>query len=84
MYRQAVLDEVNSLLPLQDPDPYRLALLKHYRSLMPMAMEARKPIFYLKPADGAIGSHAQATKSCYRDFLALAKKVANGAGVSMK
>jgi len=84
VYRQAVLDEVNSLLPLQDPDPYRLALLKHYRSLMPMAMEARKPIFYLKPADGAIGSHAQATKSCYRDFLALAKKVANGAGVSMK
>ncbi|MCB1078495.1 MAG: AAA family ATPase, partial [Verrucomicrobiae bacterium] len=27
-----------------------LGLLKHYRSLMPMAMEARKPIFHLKPA----------------------------------
>src|ERR1039458_4383925 len=32
-------------------DPHCLALLKHYHSLIPMAMENRKPIFLLKPAD---------------------------------
>ena len=64
-------------------DPYNLALLKHYRSLMPMAMEARKPIFALKPADGAIGAHVEAVRSCYGDFLALARKIAAGAGLAL-
>lgn len=31
--------------------------LKHYHRLLPMCMEARKPIFLLKPVDGAIGAH---------------------------
>ena len=35
-----------------------LATIKHYRSLIPMAQESRKPIFNLTSADGAIGSHA--------------------------
>lgn len=83
IYRQAVLDERPSKLPSVSNDPYNLSLLKHYRSLMPMAMEVRKPIFYLKPADGAIGSHVEAVRRCYQDFLALALKVANGAGVAL-
>ena len=29
----------------KENDPYCLATLKHYRSLMPLAMEARKPCF---------------------------------------
>lgn len=53
-------------------DPHRLALLRHYRSLMPMAQEARKPIFHLKPADGAIGSHALAVQDVRREFRDLA------------
>jgi len=56
-------------------DPYCLALVKHYNSLMPMAMEARKPIFDLKPADGAIGAHFQAVKRVYSDFEILCKKI---------
>lgn len=83
VYRQAVLDEPSTDSTLVSSDPYNLALLKHYRSLMPMAMEAHKPIFYLKPADGAIGAHIEATKSCYQDFLRLARKIAHGAGVAM-
>lgn len=83
VYRQAVLDEPSTDSTLVSSDPYNLALLKHYRSLMPMAMEAHKPIFYLKPADGAIGAHIEATRSCYRDFLELARKIAHGAGVAM-
>ena len=83
VYRQAVLDEPSTDSTLVSSDPYNLALLKHYRSLMPMAMEAHKPIFYLKPADGAIGAHIEATRSCYQDFLKLARKIAHGAGVTM-
>jgi chromosome partitioning protein len=45
-----------------------LAQLKHYRSLMPMAMEARRPIFKLRSSDGAIGTHAEAVQKCYKDF----------------
>lgn len=83
VYRQAVLDEPSTDSTLVSSDPYNLALLKHYRSLMPMAMQAHKPIFYLKPADGAIGAHIEATRSCYQDFLKLARKIAHGAGVVM-
>jgi cellulose biosynthesis protein BcsQ len=53
----------------------RLALLKHYHSLAPMSMEAHKPIFLLKPADGAIGAHLQSVIRCYEDFKALTNKI---------
>jgi chromosome partitioning protein len=52
-----------------------LSLLKHYHSLIPMAMETRKPIFSLKPADGAIGAHLGAVKSAYADFKQLTEKI---------
>lgn len=52
-----------------------LALLKHYHSLVPMAMEARKPIYKLKPADGAIGAHYQAVIRAYSDFESLANNI---------
>lgn len=64
-----------------DHDPNCLATLKHYRSLMPLAQEARKPMFALKAADGAIGGHAAAVEGCYRDFRELAVAVAGRAGI---
>jgi chromosome partitioning protein len=54
-----------------------LAQLKDYRSLMPMAQEARKPMFLLKPGDGAIGGHQGAVQECYRDFERLAQEILN-------
>lgn len=57
-------------------DPNCLALLKNYQSLMPMAQEAHKPIFHLKPADGAIGSHIAAVQNVYWDFKQLAQNIA--------
>ena len=70
-------DQHNSQQRLAEDDPNCLALLKHYQSLMPMAQEARKPIFHLKPADGAIGSHSNAVKLVYKDFKRLAIAIAN-------
>lgn len=52
-----------------------LATIKHYRSLVPMAQEARKPVFSLTAADGAIGGHAAAVTSAHRDFETLAKLI---------
>lgn len=66
-----------------DTDDRCLAQLKDYRSLMPMAQEARKPMFMLKPGDGAIGGHQAAVGDCYRDFRDLAQNVAARMGVPM-
>ena len=55
--------------------PHCLARLKHYRSLVPLAQEVRKPIFKLTPADGAIGSHAYAVRDAYADFKRLAETI---------
>lgn len=57
-------------------DKFCLATLKHYPSLMPLAMESRKPMFHLRPADGAIGSNIEAVKDCYQDFKKLAIRIA--------
>jgi chromosome partitioning protein len=65
-------------------EPNLLGRLKDYRSLMPMAQEATKPMFLLKPADGAIGGHQSAVQSCYGDFLELARKIAFRAGIEFK
>ncbi len=57
--------------------PLALATLKNYRSLMPLAMEARKPMFALRPADGALGAQQQAVSRCYEDFRTLAMNIAD-------
>lgn len=56
-------------------DAHCLATVKHYRSLVPMAQEARKPIFELTNADGAIGGHAAAVTRAYDDFRKLAELI---------
>jgi chromosome partitioning protein len=82
-YRECVLDKpANSPQPAAD-DPFCLAMLKHYRGLMPMAMEARKPVFSLKPADGAIGAHVEAVRNAYNDFHLLAQRIAKRCGVEV-
>ncbi len=84
VYREAVLNEPSISAPRKVKDDLQcLATLKHYRSLMPLAQEARKPMFFLKPADGAIGGHAYAVQECYKDFHALAFEVAKRANVSI-
>ncbi len=60
--------------PQQDSEN-ALATMKHYRSLVPMAQEHRKPIFKLTTADGAFGSHAAAVSDARADFRALAEKI---------
>ncbi len=77
VYRESVLDQKKKEPVKQQDDPYCLATIKHYRSLVPMAQEYRKPIFKLTSADGAIGSHANAVTDAKMDFKKLAKKIAS-------
>ncbi|MFH0798818.1 MAG: AAA family ATPase [Pseudomonadota bacterium] len=84
VYREAVLAEVKTQTDVAiNRDPYCLSTLKHYRSLMPLAQEAHKPMFSLKAADGAIGAHAKSVQDCYRDFRELAIEIAKRAGVTL-
>lgn len=61
-----------------------LARLRHYKSLIPMAQEARKPVFKLTPADGAFGSHAATVKRAHDDFETLAKKMLAKMNIQIK
>lgn len=80
-YTKAVLDmEPEHGLGI-DSDPNCIAKLKDYRSLMPLAQEARKPMFFLKPADGALGAHTYAVSNAYKDFKNVAIKIAASAGL---
>ena len=82
-YRHDVLGEQYGKIDPTSSDPSCLAMLKHYRSLMPLAQEARKPMFNLKPADGAIGSHYQAAEEAYFDFQRLAVEIAKRANIEL-
>ncbi len=82
IYRRSVLDvdpNVNGRLE----ENHCLATVKHYRSLIPMAQEHRKPIFNLTSADGAIGSHANAVQDAREDFRQLAIKIASKMGIEI-
>ena len=76
VYREDVLDQPGENIISIENDPNCLALLKNYQSLMPMAQEAHKPMFYLKPADGAIGAHTKVVRNVHEDFQKLAYKIA--------
>lgn len=75
-YRRTILGQPDApeATPLAG-DPQCLATLKHYRSLIPLGQEARKPIFDLTVADGAIGAHALAVREARADFRALAERI---------
>ena len=58
-----------------------IATVKHYRSLVPLGQNARKPIFRLSVADGAFGSHAAASREAFADFKELSQEILRRAGI---
>lgn len=81
-YRSALLNAPADEVPLAAEDPHCLGLMKHYHSLVPMAQEARRPLFLLRSADGAIGAHQQAVVSAYGHFEALTRRILDGVGLT--
>lgn len=58
-----------------ETDTNRIGFIKNYQSLMTLAEDARKPVFKLTAADGAIGAHAAAVSKCYMDFRHLTEEI---------
>lgn len=54
---------------------YEIATIRNYRSLMPLAHDARKPMFDLRAGDGALGSTQKYVQVCYQEFRHLAEEV---------
>ncbi|MGW9350084.1 ParA family protein [Nocardiopsis flavescens] len=71
VYDRFVLDHDS---PARDSD-HEIATIRNYRSLMPLAHDARKPMFDLRTADGALGSTLAFVRTCYRDFEDLVEKI---------
>ncbi|MCP5106150.1 MAG: ParA family protein [bacterium] len=78
-YRKHVLNINEAGSTSSRANSHEIGLIKNYQSLMPLAQDARKPIFLLKPAEGAIGAHAQSVSKCYTDFKQLTKAILNHA-----
>lgn len=75
-YAVNLLDKTQGPYPrTPEDDENSLSTVKHYRSLIPMAQEVRKPVFRLTPADGAIGGHAIAAQGAQDDFKKLAREI---------
>lgn len=66
-----------------DNDPDCLAIVRNYTSLMPLAREARKPLFHLTARDGALGAHGEAVSRARVEFEAMARRIAAACGVPM-
>lgn len=54
---------------------FEIATMRNYQSLMLLAHDARKPMFDLRSADGAIGSTLGYVQKCHREFRDLAGKI---------
>ena len=67
--------------PASTADENCLAMIKHFKSLMPMAQEVRKPMFHLTAANGAIGGHAAAVFDCRVQFERLAGRILERIGL---
>jgi cellulose biosynthesis protein BcsQ len=78
-YAQNVLSQHDVIIP--EPDPSMIGQVRNYQSMMALSHEARKPIFELRPADGAIGSHIRVVQEAEETYSDLAQIVAHRIGM---
>lgn len=75
VFHQEVLRDGNEIPDDVNSDPFCLALVKHFASLVPLAQQARKPIYDLKKADGIAGGQVQAVAIARKQFEKLTADV---------
>jgi chromosome partitioning protein len=73
-YVKYILEQDAEVLPSAVTDS-QIGLIKNYHSLIPMAQNARKPIFKLTFADGAIGAHLQMVLEAGKSFEQLTDNI---------
>jgi cellulose biosynthesis protein BcsQ len=64
-------------------DPSCLGIVRLRRDLEALALAARKPIFLLSAADGAVGSLANAAYDARRELESLARRLAGALGLEL-
>jgi chromosome partitioning protein len=77
VFAEAVLGESGQVTG----SPHEITTLRNYQSLMPLAHDARKPMFDLRAADGAMGSTLALVQRCDQDFRSLSRAVLDRLGV---
>ena len=81
VFHQEVLGERETQLPLSiETDPYCIAWVKHFSSLVPIAQQARKPLFDLKQADGIGFGHLQSVALARKQFMDITEDVLSRLG----
>ena len=80
-YKRSVLRESEEVGHSMTSQPSCIGVIKPFHSLQRMAEEARRPKFSLRPADGAVGSHALAVQEAYRDYRTLTREILRRVGV---
>jgi chromosome partitioning protein len=74
-FRKEVLGEAVTSSVSVDADPWCLASIRHFASLVPIAQQARKPMFDLRQSDGIGGGQIQAVARCRGEFESLVTKL---------
>jgi chromosome partitioning protein len=82
-FHKSVLNDIAKKKLTVDNDPYCLASLRNYRSLMPYSQDAGKPMFDLKAADGVLGGHVEAVRQCFQHFKELALAIAKATQIDV-
>jgi cellulose biosynthesis protein BcsQ len=82
-YHKHILNESWPANIPADRDPHLLATTRNYLTLMALAQDARKPVFALKPADGAIGTQMSRVLDARKDFEGLARRIADKVGIPL-
>ncbi len=75
VYREAVLRTEGCSVGDSADDPNCLGQARNYQSLVPLSQDAHKPIFDLRPGDGAIGAHQAYVQRAYENFRELTEAV---------
>lgn len=81
IFHEKVLGEPAPPPHVRLEDPYCIARIKHFASLVPYAQQARKPLFDLRRADGVSGGQSQAVASCRAEFEQLVHEIAKRTGI---
>jgi cellulose biosynthesis protein BcsQ len=65
-----------------DSDEHLIGRVRNYQSLMAFSHEARKPVFDLKPADGAIGAHGRVVQESEQTYYQISDVIAERIGMT--
>jgi cellulose biosynthesis protein BcsQ len=81
-FHRYVLDDVRFKCTEVEEDPYCISSIKHFASLVPLAQQARKPVFDLKQADGVGGGQVQAVANSRKYFVQLIRRIRDKVGLA--